>query len=1156
MKKVRIGNQTAFSASTPEEPFEYAMENGFDAFEWFPDRKEDGKGWDEDDIDKEKRFHIKKKADEFDIALSVHAPWDANPLQNENRGLFAKEATFTQDIGASLLNIHFYPDEGISAYINSIMPVIKMLINKGIRLSIENTVETGPKEFNDLFRHLNKIMRPREIDHIGMCLDIGHANLCGTTKNDYLRFIDMLEPHVKIIHIHVHENYGDSDRHLPLFSGPAGKDDSGIREFIERMKKRNFSGSIILEQWPEPLVLLKNARDRLYEIVYPSDDTMENEIHHAPHKKSDPDRIVQDRAFNGDFADKLIEADRKARSWREKLVRVHDLVTDEKNEIDAQKLAYLAVYLRFLGTGQILTHEEGGHHRPSHHATLSRHIHDRLLKVANQENNFIIRKIYPWLPSFEAPFLRSEPLTRIRDIAHRNDIPQELKREIKHTLQNKLHRNAGPEDLVTSEKLLKRITARDTFYPEAFVEEFRIFHEELKEFFNAGSLEEILGSLAEKGIHTRVANNFLKTKRKADSFRELSAVLDGLTKLRKALLSHRSESSGSDVQQLHIADIKLEDFSFVLFSKMINILCEQEEFKWDDALLCSVLTVENLRLSGMNAEECEAIESEFKIWSRGFDFNEQEQLIRLKSTVDRCRRLSETYCNRILKLFPAKAERLGRALGVAEHAVRVFSEADIRSHPVFQLSKLADILSRKIRNLASLPEWDVIVPGKTVGLLVATARLDDLTVKTDEPLLVILKRVNGEEEIPAGVAGIIAMHEIPHLSHLAIRARQNRVVFASCEDVESIGKLKERCGQRLSLDVREGKVSIKDLQEEETFNSGMSVVKKSIVLPEVSLSSGNKLLNLNEAKMENAGGKAWSARLLEEISGRDGSGFETPVAFVIPFGVMEKAIDALPEFNLLYRELLKRADNQIELDSVSMKLQEIVGQLAVPHNITEEITQRFAKRDRLIVRSSSNSEDLKELTGAGIYESVCNVQSIEVASAIRKVWSSLWSKRALMSRRQSGIPHDKVFMAVLVQKMFTPELSFVMHTVNPLNNNHEEAYVEMAVGMGEILTSGTAPGIPYRMICNKNTQKIKILNFASFSHSLYPDKAGGLVKRTVDYSMIEFSNNTEVIKNLGIRLSVIARFVENAFGAPQDIEGVIIRDDIYLVQSRPQMVSA
>jgi hypothetical protein len=54
------------------------------------------------------------------------------------------------------------------------------------------------------------------------------------------------------------------------------------------------------------------------------------------------------------------------------------------------------------------------------------------------------------LPSFTEAYTASTPLTRIRDIAHRGDIPHELKQEIKHTIQNKLHRNAGPEDLVRS----------------------------------------------------------------------------------------------------------------------------------------------------------------------------------------------------------------------------------------------------------------------------------------------------------------------------------------------------------------------------------------------------------------------------------------------------------------------------------------------------------------------------------------------------------------------------------------------------------------------------------------------------------------------------------------------------------------------------------
>ncbi|KAL6000506.1 Phosphoglucan, water dikinase, chloroplastic [Asimina triloba] len=98
----------------------------------------------------------------------------------------------------------------------------------------------------------------------------------------------------------------------------------------------------------------------------------------------------------------------------------------------------------------------------------------------------VIRKIHPCLPSFKSEFTAAVPLTRIRDIAHRGDIPHELKQEIKHTIQNKLHRNAGPEDLIATEAMLGRITKKPGEYSEAFVEQFKIFYHELKDFFNAG----------------------------------------------------------------------------------------------------------------------------------------------------------------------------------------------------------------------------------------------------------------------------------------------------------------------------------------------------------------------------------------------------------------------------------------------------------------------------------------------------------------------------------------------------------------------------------------------------------------------------------------------------------------------------------------------
>ncbi|MCK4728005.1 MAG: TIM barrel protein, partial [Desulfobacterales bacterium] len=461
-RRIRIGNQTAFSALTPTQPFEYAVGNGFDAFEWFPDKKESGAGWKESDLDAKTRRDIRNTALEHDIRLSVHAPWQVNPLQPKAWERLLEVLEFARDIGASLLNIHLYTDEGIASYVQAIIPLMKRLAQVGIKLSIENTPFTAPDDFNELFRRLRNLGSAYTAC-VGMCLDIGHANLCEATRNDYIRFIDLLDPKVPIIHIHMHENYGDCDSHLPLFTGPAGKDALGIEGLTERLKRRGFSGCIILEQWPQPPTLLNEARNRLREMIgdggswgiLPQTD---------------------------DFANTIAEADRRRQSWREKLGWIHDLLTDDKFDLNIDQLTCLAIYLRFIGTGEVSSGEDGGHYRPSHHARMARRIHDRLSKITTSDNVFIIRKIYPWLPSYNSAFTRAEPLTRIRDIAHRNDIPKELKREIKHTLQNKLHRCVCPEDLAISAALLERITAPDADYPPAFVEEFKRFHEELKEF--------------------------------------------------------------------------------------------------------------------------------------------------------------------------------------------------------------------------------------------------------------------------------------------------------------------------------------------------------------------------------------------------------------------------------------------------------------------------------------------------------------------------------------------------------------------------------------------------------------------------------------------------------------------------------------------------
>lgn len=265
---VCIGNQTAHSASRFLDPFEFALVSGLDVFEWYADPKlnEDGTvgGWELFDMGESQRREIKRIGQSRQLRYTVHAPWQANPLHAEDRDLLDRSLEFAHAIGAYLVNLHLYLEQGAEAYVAALAPLIARAARLDLKLSLENTPQTAPSDCNAAFACLRSAQF--ETDHVGMCLDLGHANLCHSTRNDYVRYLDELDPAVPIIHLHVHENYGDQDAHLPLFTGPAAADDGGVRVVIACLKQRGYSGAMILEQWPEPPTLLLEADERLRQL--------------------------------------------------------------------------------------------------------------------------------------------------------------------------------------------------------------------------------------------------------------------------------------------------------------------------------------------------------------------------------------------------------------------------------------------------------------------------------------------------------------------------------------------------------------------------------------------------------------------------------------------------------------------------------------------------------------------------------------------------------------------------------------------------------------------------------------------------------------------------------------------------------------------------
>ncbi|MBF0432536.1 MAG: TIM barrel protein [Fibrobacteria bacterium] len=1139
-QNLRIGNQSAWSAESVLQPFFFAFTNRFNAFEWFPDKQEDGSGWDVDDIDRTTRQFIKNIAKASDLNMSLHLPWDYNPSDLQKQYPLSAFIRFAKDTGCGLINLHLQ-HEHIEAYTEAIIPVIKSLKQAGILTSLENTVSTSPELINSFFRMLWE-RAPEIIGHCGLCLDIGHANLSSSTKNNYLGFIDTLSSDIPIIHCHLHENFGDADSHLTLFTGPSRENPSGIKGVIERLQNRNYTGVLILEQWPDPPSLLNQARIQLEDILKKKSKKKEVVTPSPKHSISD-----------------LAEADTNAKNWLQKLKLAESILSKQPNEITKKNLGSIAIYLQLVGSGKITVQEDGGHQRPSRHAAVSKRLFELLQELSGPDNLFIIRKILPWLPSFKDCFTCAEPLTLIRDIAHRGDIPKDLKHEIKTTLQNKLHRSAGPEDLVTANKLLNRIKTDKENFPASFLQDFTTFYRQLEDFFNVQSLDTILSHISESlkpqkhyGSLLKHISTFLKRKRSTKSMENAIKDLQALTALRKEIHPLLKKSSSSDSMDLYLADIGLEEYCFSLCSRIINLLDKKElQTHIKDYLLVLDNLVIGFSLNGLDTKECIALSEELSHWQKDFNYPNTDWLLRTKATLERCRRLITGHAREMLTLFPGIATEFEQAFKLPHKELKFFTEDGLRRNLVFQGSKIIDLLDNHIRGKAGLSPWDIIVPGNVSGTLIQSDNL--LSVKDHkENLIVITPGLDGDAEIPSQIKGIISITPIPHLSHVAIRARQAHVVLASIEQQDSLRELDKYRFSRINVNASNIEVIINQDQKPVTPEK---YFQQSLSLPQVKLCSTS--IPLSEVTKENAGPKANNIRLLTLESKEPNAGFKVPLSYVLPFGMLQHSLEYSEESGNTFSALLaKGPENSKEgIREYSRSLKGLIKSVQVSDKVITTIRDVFKNNTRLMVRSSALGEDEQSGASAGLYKSLANIDYPQLLNAITSVWASLWSTRAIRYRLKYGISEKEAQMAILIQEMPVPDYSFIIHTHNPLTNNKNECYVEVAPGLGEILTSGNIQGTPYRFRIDKTSRALKTLTFANYSQAFSPASSSGIDVRTLNYSREKLSTDVDFRNEIISQLARLAIHIESVFGGPQDIEGLLESDIIYLVQTRPQVIN-
>jgi pyruvate,water dikinase len=200
------------------------------------------------------------------------------------------------------------------------------------------------------------------------------------------------------------------------------------------------------------------------------------------------------------------------------------------------------------------------------------------------------------------------------------------------------------------------------------------------------------------------------------------------------------------------------------------------------------------------------------------------------------------------------------------------------------------------------------------------------------------------------------------------------------------------------------------------------------------------------------------------------------------------------------------------------------------------------------VRSSAVQEDMEGHSFAGQYSSFLNLRSAEKAArAVVECWASLYNPGALAYGAERGFALESRAIAVIVQRMLSPQESGVLFSVDPVTGHESRMLVESSWGLGESIVKGTVE--PDRFLFDWRAGELVDSTIGRKERALRNGAAGGVEE-------FEVGRGEAALPSLSpeelSRLCSVALEAQRRCGHPVDLEWAIEGGAIYLLQCRPE----
>jgi rifampicin phosphotransferase len=399
------------------------------------------------------------------------------------------------------------------------------------------------------------------------------------------------------------------------------------------------------------------------------------------------------------------------------------------------------------------------------------------------------------------------------------------------------------------------------------------------------------------------------------------------------------------------------------------------------------------------------------------------------------------------------------------------------------------------------------------------------------------------------VAGVIVARPSTPLSHINLLVKGWGVPNAYIKNAQEL--LKQYDGWWVSFETKRDGYTIKraDLNQLREYEKRV-VARGDLMKPRSDLSV-RRLATLYQQRARDTiayGGK--SANLGEMMHARI-PGIIIPDGFTIPFFYYDqflrenKVDDSIYELMNDQKFVHDPAYRRTRLNELREKFQAAPINPQLRSAVLRFAHAKYAGKG-LFARSSSNSEDLPNFSGAGLHTSVPNVKGDDaLMEAIKTVWASLWNFEAYEARERAGVDHAKVYMAVLIQEGINADSAGVMITTDPYDRENKEAvYISAKRGLGIKVVEGKK--IAEQIIFRPRANAVQVLTRSAEDSLLTFDDKGGVKEVPIT------GERAVLTDNMVRRLVKAAENIKHVFGdKDQDIEWIYLRGQIYIVQSRP-----